>query len=331
MTEPTSPPGAAMLIIGRRVRPGREDDFQAWEQRFIAAAARYPGYRGADIKRPNDVQPDWIVVYKFDSVPNVRNWLNSATRQDLLNRAPDLFDGPATQQVLAQGNEISDPLVTVMVTNRVPPGRVDAFLAWRARMVEAEARYTGFRGSEVFRPIEGVQDEWTTIYRFDTAEHLNSWLTSEERRRLLADGGFGDYTLRTIDESFGNWFAFDGPAAGPPSNFKTSIAVWLGLYPTVVLLTLLTAPLGLPFWLAMLTGNLLSSFVMSYLTMPYYGTRILRWWLNPAPSARQPGTDIRGLVLVLAINAAWAALFYVLTVRMGIGGTTTALRLPSSG
>lgn len=308
-----------MLIIGRRVRPGKQDAYQRWQKEVTDAASRYPGFRAVEVKRPNDIQPDWVVAYKFDSVPHVQNWLNSRTRQDLLDRAGDLFDGPATQQVLSQDSEISDPLVTVMVTNRVAEGQVEAFLDWRRRMAEAESRYPGFRGSEVFRPIDGVQDEWTTVYRFDTAEHLDAWLTSADRRRMLAEGGFGDFALRTIDQSFGNWFAFDGRGAAPPSNFKTSIAVWLGLYPTVVLLTLLTAPLGLPFWLAMLTGNLLSSLVMSYLTMPYYGTRILGWWLNPSPSARQPVTDIWGFAVVLIINGAWAVLFYLLTVKAGLG------------
>lgn len=318
-TPPEYGDGAAMLIIGRRVRQGRDDEFVAWERDVADAAARFPGYRGVDVKRPNAVQPDWVVAYKFDSVPHVRNWLNSPTRQELLARATDLFDGPGTQQVLSQDTEIPDPLVTVMVTHRVAHDRIADFLVWRTRMAEAESTYPGFRGSEVFRPIEGVQDEWTTIYRFDTAEHLNAWLISDDRRTLLAEGDFGDFTLRTIDQSFGNWFTFDGPATSAPSNFKTSIAVWLGLYPTVVLLTLLTAPLGLPFWLAMLTGNLLSSLVMSYVTMPFYGSRILRWWLTPKPSAPQPMTDIKGIVVVLAINAVWAAAFYLLTVKLGVG------------
>ena len=33
----------------------------------------------------------------------------------------------------------------------------------------------------------------------------------------------------------------------------------------------------MPFWLAMLVGNLLSSLVMSFVTMPYYANPILRW------------------------------------------------------
>lgn len=307
-----------MLILGQRVRKDREDDYLAWEKKILAAASRYPGYRGAEVKPPNDIQPDWVVIYRFDSVPNALNWLNSATRQKLRDRASDLFDGPGTQQVISENNQISDPLVTVVVTNRVRDDQVDEFLTWRATMAEAESHFPGFRGSEVFRPIKGVQEEWTTIYRFDTAEHLEAWLNSPRRRELLARAQFGDYRLRTIDQSFGNWFAFDGPAETPPSNFKTSIAVWFGLYPTVVLLTMLTAPLDLPFWLGMLVGNLVSSFVMSYLTMPFYGNRILRGWLRPSASAPQPATDIGGFVLVLAINGLWATIFYLMTVRFDL-------------
>ncbi len=307
-----------MLILGQRVHRGREEDYLTWERKIQAAASRYPGYRDAEVRPPNDIQPDWVVIYKFDSVLDVQNWLNSATRQMLLDEASDLFDGPGTRQVISEKNQISDPLVTVVVTNRVSDDQVDAFLAWRAEMAEAESRFPGFRGSEVFRPIKGVQDEWTTIYRFDTAEHLDAWLNSPQRRELLAQGQFGEYRLRTIDQSFGNWFAFDGHGTAPPSNFKTSIAVWFGLYPTVVLLTMLTAPLHLPFWLGMLVGNLVSSFVMSYLTMPFYGNRVLRGWLRPSNTAPQPATDIRGFALVLAINGVWAMIFYLLTVRFDL-------------
>jgi len=86
-----------------------------------------------------------------------------------------------------------------------------------------------------------------------------------------------------------------------------------------VFLTLLTTPLHMPFWLAMLVGNLLSSFVMSFLTMPYYANPILRWWLASPPSPRHRRVAVKGVVLVLAINGLWAVAFYVLTVKAGIG------------
>ena len=62
----------------------------------------------------------------------------------------------------------------------------------------------------LFRPVEGVQDEWTMLYRYDTAADLDRWLTSNERQQLLDEGKkFSDFRLRTIDNSFGSWFAFE--------------------------------------------------------------------------------------------------------------------------
>ena len=174
--------------------------------------------------------------------------------------------------------------MTVVVTHRVQPEDVDEFLAWQERLRLAESKFDGFRGTELFRPIEGVQDEWTALYRYDTAADLDRWLTSDERQELLAEGEkFADFKFRTIDNSFGSWFAFDenGNEAPPPSDIKTSIAVWVGLYPTVVFLTLALSPLKMPLWLGMLVGNLCSSFAMSFLTMPYYVNPLLKRWLRP--------------------------------------------------
>jgi uncharacterized protein len=307
---------AATLIIGQNVRAGGDDDYAAWQKNVTAAASRYPGFLGSEVRRPSQGQRDWMVVYQFDSVAHVFGWLNSATRQSLLDGAASLFDGPATHQVIAREQQVEDALVTVVVTHRVAPDRVDDFLAWQKKIDEAESKYPGFRGSEVFRPIDGLQDEWTIAYRFDTAEHLDAWLTSDDRAKLLADTEFKDFSLSKIDHSFGNWFAYGADTeAPPPSDFKSSIAVWLGLYPTVVLLTLIIAPLHMKLWLGLLLGNLLSSFAMSYFTMPYYVNRILGWWLRPSPTARRASTSIRGIVLVLLINVTWAGVFYLVTTK----------------
>ena len=82
------------------------------------------------------------------------------------------------------------------------PGRTDSGLA--------ESKFAGFRGTELFRPVQGVQEEWTALYRYDNADDLDAWLMSDERRELLAEGEkFSDFQSRTIDNSFGSWFAFD--------------------------------------------------------------------------------------------------------------------------
>lgn len=306
----------ATVIIGQRVRPGFESEFTAWQEEINVAASHYAGFLGAQIAAPTAVQPDWVVVYRFDSVANVQAWVNSATRQAWLGRGQQYLDGPATQQVITGGSRPTDQLVTVVVTHRVRPENVDAFLEWQNRMQLAERKFEGFRGSELFRPIEGIQDDWTALYRYDNASNLFTWLTSDKRQQLLAEGErFHEFSSRTVDNSFGSWFAFDekGNEAPPPSDTKTSVAVWVGLYPTVVLLTLALSPLKMPLWLGLLVGNLLSSFAMTFVTMPYYVNRLLRRWLRPPPDVPETRTNLRGIAIVAAATTFWVVAFYLVT------------------
>ena len=307
---------AATVIIGQKVRSGCEQEFEVWQTDMNTRASTYPGFLGAEINPPTAVQSDWVVVYRFDSVAHVQAWINSATRQELLATGARFFDGPGTQQVISGGARPVDPLVTVVVTHRVDPEHVDDFLSWQERLRLAEGSYSGFRGSELFRPVEGIQDEWTALYRYENAADLDKWLISEERRALLAEGErFSDFHSRTIDNSFGSWFAFDdhGNEAPPPSDFKTSLAVWMGLYPTVVFLTLMLSPLHMPLWLGMLVGNLLSSFVMSFVTMPFYVNPVLKRWLRPPPDAPRLSTNLIGLATLLGLNVFWVVVFYFVT------------------
>ena len=81
--------GVATVIIGQHVRDEDAEAFEAWQTETNDAASGFPGFLGAEVTRPTTVQPDWTVVYRFDSVVHVQNWLNSATRQDLLDRGAD--------------------------------------------------------------------------------------------------------------------------------------------------------------------------------------------------------------------------------------------------
>jgi antibiotic biosynthesis monooxygenase (ABM) superfamily enzyme len=283
---------AATVIIGQRVLPEYESEFTSWQHELNETASHYPGFLGAEVTAPTSVQPDWVVVYRFDSIANVQAWINSASRQDRLAVGRTYLDGPQTQQVVGGSAKPADQLVTVVVSHRVGPDHVEEFLAWQDRLRLAESEFEGFRGSETFRPAE--------------------------RRELLAEGKrFHDFHLRTIDNSFGSWFAFDehGREARPPSDFKTSVAVWVGLYPTVVFLTLVMSPLGMPLWLGLLIGNLLSSFAMSYATMPYYVNPLLNRWLRPPPEVSTARTNWRGFAIVVAAMAFWTVAIYLVTTQ----------------
>src|SRR5205085_12254938 len=220
---------AVTVIIGQRVITGIEQQFLAWQHDVNESASHYPGFVGAEVAAPTEAQPDWVVVYRFDSLANLGAWMNSATRLERMAVGEQYFDGPATQQIVGGAAKPADQLVTVVVTHHVRPEDIDAFLAWQERLRLAESKFHGYCGAELFRPVEGVQDDWTVMYRYDNANDLDAWLSSDERKRLLEEGTkFQDFKLRTVDHSFGNWFAFDdtGNQAAPPSNTKTAFAVW---------------------------------------------------------------------------------------------------------
>lgn len=307
---------AAAIIIGETVRPGSEDAFVSWQEELNRAASAYAGFIGAEIHSPTPEQSRWSVIYRFDSIANLQAWINSATRQHLVAEKQRYCDGPATHQIVTGAAAPTDTLVTTVVTHRVQPEEVDDFLSWQERIRLAERKFPGYQGSEIFRPIEGVQDEWTVVYRYNSPTDLDRWLTSTERKQLLAEGRkFGGFELRTIDSSFGNWFAAAerGANARPPSDAKTVIAVWVGLYPTVLLLTLARSPARLPMWLDMLVGNLMSSVIMTFVTMPFYVNPLLKRWLYPAPHASTTATNIRAAVVITTVMVFWSVLFWLVT------------------
>lgn len=84
----------------------------------------------------------------------------------------------------------------------------------------------------------------------------------------------------------------------------------------MVLLALATSPLKMPLWLGLLVGNLLSSLVMSFLTMPYYVNPLLGRWLRPSPDEAPARSNLIGIGIVTLLLAFWVVAFYLVTTRI---------------
>lgn len=318
---PAASRGPATVVISQRVAGGRSRDYRRWQDEVTAAAAVFPGYLGTEATDLGQDEGDSTVIYRFDTVDNLNTWLTSETREILLRRGSELFDESASQQVLVGGSGDNMRFVTVVVSHTVRQEDEAEFLDWQRRLTEAEKRFPGFSGSELFRPVPGVKDDWTAVYRFATSAELERWLASTERAELLRQGErFQDFQLRKITNAFGSWFSFDAggaESAGPPS-WKTALSVLVGLYPTVVLLTLAISKLwkGAPLWASLLLGNILSVSLLTWVVMPVV-THALRFWLAPADAARQPRTDLLGLLASVAFLALAAFVFWLVTVQLG--------------
>jgi antibiotic biosynthesis monooxygenase (ABM) superfamily enzyme len=98
--------------------------------------------------------------------------------------------------------------------------------------------------------------------------------------KLKAHGG--DLGLKALPSGFGSCFASlasGSEGAFPPSG-KMALAVLLGLYPTVMLITLFsgtyTQPQGLA--VAMLRGNSLSVVTLNWAVSPVLNTLLAPWF-----------------------------------------------------
>lgn len=314
----TAQGGQATIVIAQRMRLGREADVRRWQEDVNHAVAGFPGYLGSDVagSGAGPGPGDWTVIYRFDSQPRLQSWLASPEREELLRRGAGLFEGGPSQHVLIREDE--PDLVTVLVSHPVDPDDEGDFLAWQQRVTDAERQFPGFRGAELFRPVPGVQDEWTALYRYDTDEHVTAWLDSAERARLLAEGQrFQDFELRRISSPFGSWFDPPGEEDGGPAQWKTALSVLVGLYPTVVLLTLAISAIWTKaeLWESLLIGNILSVSLLTWVVMPVV-TRALRFWLTPADGRDGARTDAIGAAASVGFLTLAALVFWLFTTQL---------------
>jgi len=314
MTEPRA--GAVSVVTQTRAREGMAEDFARWQQRISAAAAAFPGFIEQTVIPPNPpVQADWVIVQRYVSAEAASAWLRSDQRTTLLDEAQPLLVGrDDVHLVRDDGTGVRPAPVSAVISTRIKPGQERAYRAWEQRIAAAQARSPGFQGYRFEPPIPGVQDDWLAILRFDSESHLQGWLDSPERRKLLeeAEPFVAEYHARVVRTGFEQWFPPAGERGSPPAAWKQNMIVLLLLYPVVFLFGLaVQTPLlmgwaGLPFWLALFIGNVVSVVLLNWLVPWVSG--FFGWWL--ASSGKAGGrTDFAGTATVLALYALFLLVF----------------------
>jgi antibiotic biosynthesis monooxygenase (ABM) superfamily enzyme len=94
MTQPVT------VTVRRKVRPGREAEYEAWLARLTEGAARdFPGYLGADFHRPGPGGA-YRSVFRFDSLDHLEAFERSDYRAKMLAEAAPLFAADAAWERL---------------------------------------------------------------------------------------------------------------------------------------------------------------------------------------------------------------------------------------
>ncbi|WP_055589222.1 antibiotic biosynthesis monooxygenase [Streptacidiphilus griseoplanus] len=311
------PDESATAVLSQRVRADRVDDYRHWQDRTTEAARGFDGFEGTEVYPPHGAGGDWVVVFRFTRLDQLTAWLESPERSALLEEGRPLFETPPTHEVVA-GESATQDVVTAVVSHRVLPGRERDFARWQSKIERVQERFPGYMGAESFEPVPGVQQNWVTVFRFDTRDHLDAWLDSEARKRLLEEGRryVASFDVRKVGSSFGGWFRFGGDArAVLPPKWKQAMSVLLALYPTVMVLTLTVGGVlkdaGVPGYAALFISNILSVSILTWLLMPLVN-RVLGFWLVPAGTAPRR-VHIAGTAAVVACYALLLVVFGLTT------------------
>lgn len=174
--------------------------------------------------------------------------------------------------------------VTVVVAQKVKPGREVDYEKWISAISRVSNSYLGHMGTQVIRPQSGVRSEYVVVFRFDNYEHLKAWMTSRERqdwidraRPLVAS----DAQVQQVN-GLEAWFSLPGQVAKAPPRYKMALLTWAAVYTLIVILNRAVAPLlqAFPKWVVTLIICGITVGLLTYIVMPQI-TRLFKRWLYP--------------------------------------------------
>jgi len=281
----------SVLIATAKVHPGSEGAFNAWQTRQTAAMSKFPGFVGVDFMPPPSNRPGeaWTIITNFETKETLSAWQHSPERAKILAEVAPLLDGGNFGETISEdGASAPKTEVTEVIFSKVKPGMADRYREWAARIQAAQAKYPGYRGMYLQPPAGGKDGHWTSILRYDSAEHLEAWMNAPERKSLLSESAefIESEELMRLQTSFPGWVPLDPMTGEPPPNWKAAMLVLLGLFPIVMLEMrflgeLLINPLGIKnASLATFIGNSISVALTSFVTMPLF-VNWFGWWLFP--------------------------------------------------
>ena len=91
--------GPVTVTISRRVKPGREAEYEAWLHEATAVASTFPGHMGVNFIRPDGTQQkDYVTIFRFDTYRHLRDWEESPERAESLEGLKGLVEGEAQVQ-----------------------------------------------------------------------------------------------------------------------------------------------------------------------------------------------------------------------------------------
>ncbi len=207
--------------------------------------------------------------------------------------------------------EVRTSRASAVVIQRIPLEKAEWFMEWQKGITAAAESSPGYSGSDVYPPSD-AQSEWVVVLHFEDDEFLNNWLNSTVRRQWLEKlhERIGEFELQVLPGGLGAWFTDVFLASGKqPPSWKIALCVLLGLYPTVMSLTLFPGSFisSLGPAVATLIGNILCVAILQWVVMPALN-RLLASWLA-ANSYDQRILSYSGVIIMVFLLGGMTLLF----------------------
>jgi uncharacterized protein len=175
--------------------------------------------------------------------------------------------------------------VTSVIRHTVRAGSESRYEAWFREVTAIAQTFPGHRGVDFIRPPKGLRT-YTVVLHFDKSEHLGRWLSSDARKRLIAEiepylEGGDQVEIRTGLEF---WFTPPDSEQKHAKTYKQFLITWSVIFPLTIFVPWVLHPLfqTVPFLgLPGISNLLISAMIvglLTYVIMPRY-TRMVATWL----------------------------------------------------
>lgn len=93
---------AVTVVISRRIKKGKEKDFERLNAAMSREAVHFPGYLGTTLFRPASADdPEYRIIFKFRTREDYERWQHSTERNRYMNDIEACMDAPDSTEVLS--------------------------------------------------------------------------------------------------------------------------------------------------------------------------------------------------------------------------------------
>lgn len=134
--------------------------------------------------------------------------------------------------------------VTLLIQQRVKKSAIAQYEQWLPQMMAEAAKHPGHLGVHVIRPQPG-ENEYSILIRYNSFASADTWIKSEERKRLIAEiaGAFELEDHTRIQPGIDFWFTPPKAAARVAPGWKQWIITTSVIWPLTLVIPAIYRPL----------------------------------------------------------------------------------------